>query len=157
MTTIILVIVGVLIAAAAALFVVFYGGDAFDGGTAEAEANTIVSQATQINAAYTIFKVENGRNPGSADGSGALAELVDKDYLDSIPQRPFGSEYDAEWKIDYEKGIARTTLGRADDERAEQVCSAARKRAGFEGAPKRCDDASLSGVDPCCVMPSSEL
>lgn len=157
MTTIILVIVGVLIAAVAALFIIFYGGDAFDGSTAEAEANTIVSQATQINAAHTIFRVEKGRNPGQADGSGALAELVEEDYLDSIPRRPFGTEYDSEWKIDYDKGIARTTLGSADDERAQLVCSAARKRAGFEGEPKSCDDASISGVDPCCVMPSSEL
>jgi hypothetical protein len=157
MTTIILVIVGVLIAAVAALFIIFYGGDAFDGGTAEAEANTIVSQATQINAAYTIFRVENGRNPGQSDGSGALDELVEEDYLDSIPQRPFGAEYDAEWKIDYQKGIARTTLGRADDDRAVAVCEIARKRAGFDGSPKQCDDASLSGVDPCCVMSSADL
>lgn len=157
MTTIILVIIGVLIAAAAALFVVFYGGDAFNSSTADAEANTIVNQATQINAAHTIFRVEKGRNPGQADGTGALDELVAEDYLDSIPQRPFGNEYSAEWKIDYNKGIARTTLGRADDERAQEVCAVARKRAGLEGDPKSCDDATITGMDPCCVMPSSEL
>ena len=113
--------------------------------------------STQIAASqptrYTVF---DEIRIGSRDGRW-VPELVEADYLDSIPKRPFGSEYDAEWKIDYEKGIARTTLGSAGDERAQLVCSAARKRAGFEGDPKSCDDASLSGVDPCCVMPSSEL
>lgn len=157
MTTIILVIIGILLAAAAAMFVVFYGGDAFDSSTAEAEANTVISQGTQIDTAMRLYRVERGAYPGQASGAGALDELVDKKYLDQIPERRSSDGYDTNWKIDYERGIARTTIGARENDTATLVCSIARQRSGFEGEPKSCDDPTISNNDPCCVMPAAEL
>ncbi len=157
MTTIILTIIGVLIAAAAVLFLIFYGGDAYSDSTAEAEAATMITQSTQINAAFDIYKAEKGKNPGNADGTGALDDLVENDYLTQIPPRPANNNYSPDWIIDYRLGMARTTLGRSDDEVANKVCEKARARMGMKGDPLRCDDPSMSSVDPCCVMAEDEL
>ena len=157
MTTMILVIIGILIAAAAALFVIFYGGDAFNDSTAEAEAATIISQSTQINAAFDLYKVEKGKNPGDENGNGAVQDLIDAEYLDGFPMRNSRNGYDSEWKVDYERGIARTTIGDADDVIADKVCRKARERFNLKGDPKSCSDPSITSTDPCCVMPAADL
>lgn len=178
MTTIILVIVGVLIAALAALFVIFYGGDAFTSSQAKSDAARLVGEGVQIQAAVQAFRAQEDRMPG--DGSGvdykALRELVCNQYLTHVPvgidseKKPsFNCASDATlptdqsspWKIDYNYGIARSVVGLAHgtdgkETQAYAVCRAARKQVGLSGDPKRCDAADITGVEPCCIMSADD-
>ena len=83
MTTIILTIAGILLAAAAALMVLWYGGDAFDGGSVRAEAVTITEMLNQVVGAAQLRQAQTGM-PVSPDQAG-MRELVDGGYMASIP------------------------------------------------------------------------
>ena len=49
----------------------YYGGDAFNKGTAKGEAAKLVNEAQQLQAAYTMYKVDNaGAEPALADFNG---------------------------------------------------------------------------------------
>ena len=157
MTNIILVIIGIVLAAAAAFMMIFYGGDAFGDSSAEAEAATLITQSSQINAAFDLYKAQTGVYPGDTNGEGAMDDLVEQDYLTTIPRPPAGGTYDRDWKVDYQRGIARSTLGDTDDAAASLVCSKAREQMGFTDNPKQCDDPSLTRLDPCSIMSASEL
>jgi hypothetical protein len=183
MTTIILVIIGVLIAAASALFMVFYGGSALDGGRQKAEAARLVSEGVQIQAAVQAFRVQEQRMPGN-DGSGidaiALWDLAcpnsdGQKYLTQIPKgtaatpptfncgsRPLPTDtIESPWKIDYRYGIARSVIGQAKDANGNEleaygICRAARKSAGLTGDPVRCADPGISNAEPCCIMSADD-
>lgn len=75
MTTIILVIIGILLAAAAALMALFYGGDVFNAGDAKAEAATAINAGINVESATKSFIVEKARPPRDID------ELVSSDWL----------------------------------------------------------------------------
>lgn len=85
MTTIILTIVGILLAAVSALMVFWYGGDAFDRGSASAVAATTLQAVNQIADARQLWEVEHGMGyTGSPDD---LAPY----YLSSVPANPTGT------------------------------------------------------------------
>ena len=182
MTTIILVIIGVLIAAASALFMVFYGGDALDQSNQRAEATRLVNEGVQIQSAVQAFRVQEQRMPG-LDGTGvdavALWDLscqtaAHERYLDQIPKgmkeapptfdcsrRPTAAAgLESPWKIDYNYGIARSVIGEAmvggKETQAYGICRAARKQAGLTGDPLRCDAAAISKSEPCCIMSADD-
>ena len=154
MTTIILTIIGILIAAAAVLMLIFYGGDAFNGGAIEAEAATVMNEATQIEGAYALFIAQEGSKPGNADGTGAVEELESKDYLVDFPKRE-SSGVTNPWKIDYSTGFARTVIGAAGNADAQKVCTNLRAKYNLSGGPLRCDDPLITGRDPCCISATS--
>lgn len=79
MTGIVLVIVGILLAAAAALFVVFYGGDAYNAGNARAAAATIVNMGENVRHAADLYRMQEG---GEAPD---MAALVAQKYLTQAP------------------------------------------------------------------------
>lgn len=181
MTTIILVSIGVLIAAVAALFVIFYGGDAFNETDSKAEAARLVGEGVQIQAAYQAFRAQEDRMPGKTDtgvDSFAVKDLMCKKYLDRMPKGlnaknsvSYSDEECADedlvkadgtpWKIDYRYGIARSIVGIAKDEdgndtKATEICRAARKQMNLEGNPKRCDAGDISNLEPCCIMSADD-
>lgn len=84
MTTIIFTIVGILLAAAAALMVLWFGGDAFDGGSQRATAATQFENMQQIANAYTLYQAAHGRAPEH------IGILVDEKYLAQVPQPATG-------------------------------------------------------------------
>lgn len=183
MTTIILVIVGVLIAAAAALFMIFYGGEAYNQSQAKSEAARLVGEGVQIQAAVQAFRAQEDRMPG-LDGTGvdsvALWDLScpnenGQKYLNNIPKgvgdappsfdcahRPTSATaVSSPWKIDYNYGIARSIVGPALDSKGKEtqafaICRAARKQVGLTGDPKRCDAAGISNIEPCCIMSADD-
>lgn len=183
MTTIILVIIGVLIAAASALFMVFYGGTALDSSRQKSEAARLVSEGVQIQAAVQAYRVQEQRMPG-LDGTGvdsvALWDLScpnsdGQTYLQQIPKgvnttaptfdcktRPTSTNGLASpWKIDYNYGIARSVIGQAKDAQGNEleaygICRAARKSAGLSGDPLRCDATGISNSEPCCIMSADD-
>lgn len=157
MTTIILTIIGILLAALAVMGVMYWGGSSFTGSDSKAAATTLVSHTVQIETAMRGYRLQYGKYPGDELGNGALQELVDKDYLDRIPTSPVKTSYSTDWKMDYQRGIVRSTIGDASDDKAEEVCGVLRTRMGFSGSPKQCDDPSLDNKDPCCSMSAAEL
>lgn len=80
MISIILVIIGILLAALAALFVVFYGGDAFNAGNAKAAAATIVNMGQNVRHAADLYRMMEG-----ADAED-VTSLIAKGYLAQAPQ-----------------------------------------------------------------------
>lgn len=180
MTTIILVAIGILIAAAAAYFVIFYGGDAYNGGEVKAEAARLVSEGQQISYATDLFYRQEDRMPGqksdgTLDGTLAVQELKDKNY---IPISPAGSKLTNvdNWKMEYGKdGMIYTKIGQvagADASRDEKraydasiaVCRQARKQLAFKDYDQvyKCDGSDYSDAawhgrgtlpdrEPCCI------
>jgi hypothetical protein len=184
MTTIILVIIGVLIAAASAMFMIFYGGDAYNASDAKAEAARLVNEGVMIQAAVQTFRAQEDRMPG-LDGSGvdsvALWDLSCPDangnrYMNQIPKgvntappafdcskRPVKAsdlKVESPWKIDYNYGIARSVVGSAYDgtkeSKAFAICRAARKQMNLPGDPLRCDAEGITNKEPCCIMSADD-
>lgn len=60
MTTIVMTIIGILLAASAALMAFWYGGDAFDGGSTKAMANTVVNELQNVSHAVLMHNVSSG-------------------------------------------------------------------------------------------------
>jgi hypothetical protein len=178
MTTVILVIIGILIAAASAFFLIFYGGDAYSESEAKAEAARLVNEGVQIEAAFQAFKAQEDRTPGEGDGVDytAMKDLVCNKYLTQIPQGAVGgpspsfdcasttipADQSSGWKIDYNYGIARSVIGTAlnDDgspSNSYKICQAARVQRGLTGDPMRCDNPSIPKREPCCIMNGDDV
>lgn len=157
MTKIILVIIGILLAAVAALMTAYYGGNAFTSSYEEAESTTLVNQSVQIDSAFRLFYTEKGRFPGNPDGTGAMDELISSEYLESVPDVPNDRVAARDWRIDYERGIARSVIGETGDDEAQDVCRKARLKFNLTGDPLSCDDPALTKSDPCCSMNSGEI
>ena len=157
MTTILLVILGVLLAAASVLFVVYYGGDAFGSGKIEAEAGRLVSESAQMEAALELFYRQEGHYPTSDD---PVAELMAAGYLSHEPLGTRTSIRDR-WKIDYDAGMIRALLGSVGEEESENICLKARQQldlpeTGTATGIYRCDGSDspggiLPGREPCCI------
>jgi len=180
MTTIILVAIGILIAAAAAYFVIFYGGEAFNGGEVKAEAARLVSEGQQISYATDMFYRQEDRLPGQTadgklDGDLAIKELRDKDYIPTAPAGARLTNSDT-WKMEYGKdGMIYTKIGQVVGDSAPtaekrayeasmNVCRQARKQLAFMDYEKvyKCDGTDYSDAswhtrgtipdrEPCCV------
>lgn len=181
MTTIILVSIGILLAAVAALFVIFYGGNAFNGGDDKAQAARLVNEGVMIQSAVQAFRAQEDRMPGSGSGvdSKALKELICSKYLTTIPtgientEQPSYTKAECDgnvvktsgspWKVDYTFGIARSVVGPATDpggetgkSKAMAICTAARKQLNLPGEVQKCDAGNISSVEPCCVMSKAD-
>lgn len=115
MFSIIIVLISILLVALLAAAVIYYGGDSFNKGNAKAKATEILNQAELIKGAFTAYKIEQGTieinqalcdttNSGG-DISGCLNPLIEKEYLNGIPQGAQG------WYIDRNDKTLRRTLG----------------------------------------------
>lgn len=166
MTTVILLVLGILIAAVAALMMFFYGGDAYNESAAKADAARLVTEGGQLESAVSLYQIQEGKLPG--DGVGlddkAMRDMISKQYLTHRP--PGNKDKDGNpriWTVDYDMGIIRSTVGAADDQQAVGVCLQARKqlrlpRASTASGVYKCDGSdfpgsqgSLPGREPCCV------
>ena len=78
MFSLIISIIAIALVAALALASIYYGGDAFQEGTAKAEASTVVNQGQQVQAAVTMSEIDETEVT-------ALSELVTNDYLKEVP------------------------------------------------------------------------
>ena len=157
MTTIFLVIMGVILAAAAVLFVVYSGGDAFGNGHIEAEAGRLVGEGAQMEAALELYYRQEGSYPTSDD---PVEDLIDAGYLDFQPLGTRTTETDR-WAIDYEAGMIRARLGDTDHEESASICLKARQQLDLPEANTstgiyRCDGSDspagkIAGREPCCI------
>lgn len=78
MTTIVLTIIGILLAAAAAMMTVFYGSQAFSGGSANAGAVTLENAASNVTTAFRTYVVAQRERPAT------ISQMVPV-YLSQVP------------------------------------------------------------------------
>lgn len=160
MTTIILTVLGVLFTAVVALMIFFYGGEIFGNASTRADAARLVSEGAQMEHAVALYQVQEGTLPGLRDKDGNLIatgaeqteaakrDLMTRQYMPIIPK---GAQDN--WKVDYTKGIIKTTVGPASDKRNRDVCVEARRQLNFTNPEdvKACDDPNLNSREPCCI------
>ena len=84
MFSLIITIISIALVAALALATLYFGGDAFNQGSAKAAAATIVNQASQINGANTLYFLDE-QSYANGDETALTTALVDNDYLSSLP------------------------------------------------------------------------
>ena len=147
--------IGVLLAAAAVLMVTFYGGDAFFSGSEKAEASRLTVEGAQIEQAISSYTIRYGKAPGGgASHDAAMADLMSKKFLASAPRG--GTQ---PWVIDYDNGLIRSDIGASDEDRAKDICAAARSQQNLPNPERvyRCDGSDhpsgmLPANEPCCVF-----
>jgi len=125
MTGIILVIVGVLLAAAAALFVIFYGGDAYNAGNARAAAATIVNMGENVQHAATLYRMQEGGEPVD------LAALVEASYLSAPPEPGSLGKPSPRWRVMRPLG-AEPVNAYVIDDMDEKVCREINRQTGHD-------------------------
>ena len=91
MANLIITVISIALVAVAALMGAYYGGKAFMDGQVTANANTIVHQAEQIKAAYTLYHA-NGNSPyddrGTYVGESSNNLTLTTQYLSASPTIP---------------------------------------------------------------------
>tara|TARA_Y100001960_G_scaffold303515_1_gene355672 strand:- start:30 stop:479 length:450 start_codon:yes stop_codon:yes gene_type:complete len=86
MFSLIISIIAIALVAALALASIYYGGDAFQEGTAKAEASTVINQGQQVQAAVTMSEIdEQAYFEGANVAETSLNALVTGDYLKEVP------------------------------------------------------------------------
>tara|TARA_Y100001960_G_scaffold194919_1_gene204047 strand:+ start:10428 stop:10895 length:468 start_codon:yes stop_codon:yes gene_type:complete len=78
MFSLIISIIAIALVAAIALASIYYGGDAFQQGTVEANSSTLLNQAQQVQGAVVLSKIDN-------EEFNTMSELVPS-YLKEVPQ-----------------------------------------------------------------------
>ena len=86
MFNLIISIIAIALVVALAGASLYYGGDAFSKGSAEAKASTFINQAQQIQAAATLYTVSEGGEPANF-----AALSADGEYIAGQPKLAVGS------------------------------------------------------------------
>ena len=79
MFSLIITIISIALVAALALATLYYGGDAFNKSSAEAETSAVLTHIQQLQGAISLYQT-------TTSGLPTLAQLNSQDYLRSIPQ-----------------------------------------------------------------------
>src|SRR5690554_386799 len=137
MFSLIVTIISIALVAALALATLYFGGDAFNQGSAKAAAATVVNQAQQISGANTLHYLDN-------QAYGSVADLVDGDYLSAAPNPGTISKEGAGYAV--ETATGKITLELA----ASSVCDAVNAQAGLDATPT--DEAGLDNVQFGCFV-----
>lgn len=110
MFSLIIALIAIALVAVLAGASVYYGSDAFQGNKSKARYAEIVNQSEQISSAFLAFKIEGNSldqtDCNTGDPSGCLGQLVDAEYLNSIPER---NELNRDWQVDADGALFTTT------------------------------------------------
>ena len=121
MSNVLIGIIGVILFIGLALAGALFLGPRFQESTNNSRASASVQAVSQVANAYNMFQVQEGRLPT------ALTDLVDQDYLKSIPANPTGGT-----AITLGTGVVQMPLST----NAQAVCNAiAKQTSGAETAP----------------------
>ncbi len=85
MANLIITVISIALVAVAALMGAYYGGSAFMDGQAKSYANTVISQAEQVSAAYQLYNINNGVSSGP---SGFVGNYLVPNYIQQMPSPP---------------------------------------------------------------------
>ena len=121
MFSLIISIIAIALVAALALASIYYGGSAFQKGSAEAEASTIINQGQQIQGAVALSQIDE-------DQGADLDALVSNKFLKEVP---------SSWASTNTAGVSGV-LDSGDvitlDVRSSAVCLAVEDKAGRDAA-----------------------
>ncbi|MNR71289.1 hypothetical protein D3C71_19040 [compost metagenome] len=144
MFSLIITLISIALVVALALAALYYGGGAFKQGAADAEASKALLQGQQLLGAADLFYADHGHWPDSTD------ELIEKDYLQSIPMAGAAHLPDqahaagVEWQM-LQPRVPTFTLTSALNER---TCASVNKR-GSLGRPEVLGQAYASLIAQC--------
>ncbi len=114
MFSLIITIISIALVAALALATIYYGGSAFNRGSADARAAQYINEGQQINGAFAMAKAD--AQAGTYTGAlAALSDLVTGKYLAQAP---------AGWTIgtgDYANAVVRVTTSAPSNEVCDSV------------------------------------
>ncbi len=137
MFSLIISIIAIALVAALALASIYYGGEAFNKGTADADASTIINQGQQVQAAVTMQQVAKDTDVT------AMQDLVDHDYLQEVP-----AFEGTKWALPA-SGVEYVTLDRV---LTKDVCDAVNKKAGLgEDTDGQIHQAAGTGLFGCAA------
>src|ERR1700730_4423918 len=89
MFSLIITIISIALVAALALATIYYGGSAFNRGSAQAQASTLISQAQQIAAAEVLYANDHAGAYDLTASDATLSGLTSAPtYLTTIPAAP---------------------------------------------------------------------
>lgn len=123
MFSLIITIISIALVAALALATIYYGGNAFNKGSAEAKASQLINEGQQINGAIAMAKADVAS--GTLTTAPATVTALAPSYLAQLP-----SGWDGAADADNASGIV-TTL--ATTPVADAVCKAVNAKAGIAG------------------------
>ena len=83
MFSLIITIISIALVAALALATIYYGGSAFNRGSADAKASQLINEGQQINGAFAMAKADAQANGTTAPST--LAALVTNNYMSQTP------------------------------------------------------------------------
>ncbi len=130
MSNLIVTVIAIALVGAMTLAAVYYGGSAWMGSQAQADASTISNEAMQVEGAVSVFHGEVGRYPSD------MSELVAREYLMSDTDM-------RSWEFVQEAALA--LIG--TDARAQNACLEARKKQGLD-AEENCEGVMEAGCAP---------
>jgi len=145
MFSLIIIVISIALGAAMALATLYFGGDAFNEGSAKATAATLVNQAQQINGANTLHFLDE-----QVYGDMAALTAAGK-YLQAAPNP---GQVAAESDLDGVVTVAKYDVATADgkislDIKSEAVCKAVNQQSGLGGV-LAADEAGLADVQFGC-------
>lgn len=150
MFSLIITIISIALVAALALATLYFGGDAFNQGSAKAAASTLVNQASQISGANTLYFLDN-------QTYGTVSDLTanDGEYLASAPNP---GEAGDDYSVDTDgSGVSGSSGGVISTNVSVAVCEAVNKQAGMDTADAMpADLASTSGYQFACFGPGDD-
>jgi hypothetical protein len=136
MFSLIITIISIALVAALALATLYFGGDAFNQGSAKASASTLVNQASQINGANTLYFLDN---QAYSDMSGLVPN-----FLAATPNP--GTAGDA-YAIDQSgTGLAGKAGGITSQNIPVAVCNALNEQSGAPNTIAWAADITHAGV-----------
>lgn len=121
MFSLIITIISIALVAALALATLYYGGSAFNRGSAGATASQLINEGQQLNGAVSIAKADEA---AGQTASVDLQDLVDNKYLSQLP-----SSFST-------LGATLVSVGEVTKAVSDDVCKEIQKRAtGSETVP----------------------
>lgn len=130
MFSLIIVIISVVLVGVLAVATVYFGGDVFSSGGAQAEASALLAQAAQIASAAAAY---GAQHHGAAPPS--LQALIDEQYLSSVPPG---------WAPDSGEGALSSKVIES-----ENACKIFNEKQGVEGIPA-CEEVTTLFHPICC-------
>ena len=117
MFSLIITIISIALVAALALATLYYGSDAFNRGSQDAQASKLLVQGQQITGALTLYQVDHGSLPNTNDLSflTQVSPVTGKVYLKTVPVAYLSPDLvqsavaaDIEWQMVPEKNTIYT-------------------------------------------------
>lgn len=120
MFNLIITIISIALVAVLAIASIYYGGSAFNQGSAKAAAATMVNQAQQIAGANTLFMADTG-----ALAANMAALVATTEYLAATPKSPNADAY----------ALSATNIVTAANVSSAEICLEVNKTAGVTVTP----------------------